>query len=57
MFKCPNCGSSAQFKISTPLYYKNGGWQQQKKCECGCVVVLEFTEHIKEVIYPEKKGE
>ena len=24
---CPNCGSSAQFKISTPLYYKNGGWE------------------------------
>lgn len=52
MTKCPNCGSSAQFKLSTPMYFENGVWKQQKKCGCGCVVVLRYTEEIERLVYP-----
>ena len=53
MKHCPNCGSTAQFKLSTPLYFEDGVWKQQKKCGCGCVVVLRFTEEIDRIDYPE----
>lgn len=53
MKKCPYCGSTAQFRLSTPLYYDKGVWKQQKKCECGCIVVLRFEEKMDKVIYPE----
>lgn len=53
MKHCPNCGSTAQFKLSTPLYFEDGVWKQQKKCGCGCVVILRFTEEIDRIDYPE----
>lgn len=53
MIKCPNCGSTAQFKLSTPLYYDEGVWKQQKKCGCGCVVILRFEEKIDKIEYPQ----
>lgn len=53
MIKCPNCGSTAQFKISTPLYYDKGVWKQQKKCGCGCIVVFRFEEKIDRIEYPQ----
>lgn len=53
MKHCPNCGSTAQFRISTPLYYDEGTWKQQKKCGCGCVVVLRFEEKIDKIEYPQ----
>jgi hypothetical protein len=53
MINCPNCGSTAQFKISTPLYYDEGVWKQQKKCECGCIVVLRYEERIDKIEYPQ----
>lgn len=52
MIKCPNCGSSAQFKISTPLYFQDGVWKQQKKCGCGCVIVLRYYEACERLVYP-----
>ena len=56
MTKCPNCGSSAQFKLSTPIHFVDGAWKQQKKCGCGCVVVLRYTEEIDKIEYPEDTG-
>lgn len=53
MIHCPNCGSSTQFKLSTPLYIENGVWKQQKKCGCGCVVIFKAEPKIEEIIYPE----
>lgn len=53
MAKCPYCGSSAQFRISTPLYFEGGVWKQQKKCGCGCIVVLRFEEKIDRIEYPQ----
>jgi hypothetical protein len=53
MTKCPNCGSSAQYRQSTPLYFEGGCWKYQKKCECGCIVT--YIEHIERIEYPEKK--
>ena len=53
MTKCPYCGSSAQFKLSTPLYFEDGVWKQQKKCGCGCVVVLRFEETVDKIHYPQ----
>ena len=53
MTKCPYCGSSAQFKISTPLYFEDGVWKQQKKCGCGCIVVLRFEEKMDKIHYPQ----
>ena len=52
MIHCPNCGSTAQFKISTPLYFEDGKWKQQKKCVCGCIVILRYTEEIEKIEYP-----
>lgn len=52
MVKCPNCGSAAQIKPSTPLYYEKGVWKQQKKCRCGCVIVLRYYEACERLIYP-----
>lgn len=52
MTHCPNCGSTAQFKISTPLYFEDGVWKQQKKCGCGCVVILKAEPKIDKIIYP-----
>lgn len=52
MTKCPNCGSSAQFKLSTPIHFVDGAWKQQKKCGCGCVVVLRYTEKVERLVYP-----
>lgn len=56
---CPNCGSTAQFKISTPLYFEDGKWKQQKKCGCGCIVILRYEERIDKTLYPiiEKEDE
>jgi hypothetical protein len=54
MTKCPYCGSSAQFRISTPLYFEDGVWKQQKKCGCGCIVVLRFEEKIDKIEYPKE---
>lgn len=52
---CPNCAETEKFRISTPLYYENGVWKQQKKCECGCIVILKFTEQTDKIIYPTKE--
>ena len=52
MLHCPNCGSTAQFRVSTPMYFEDGVWKQQKKCGCGCVVVLRHTEEIDKIEYP-----
>lgn len=49
MIKCPNCGSTAQLRPSTPMYYENGVWKQQNKCGCGCVIILRYTEEIEEL--------
>lgn len=59
MKQCPNCGSTAQFRISTPLYFENGVWKQQKKCGCGCVVILRYIAAVDDIQYPSenKKGE
>ncbi len=59
MKHCPNCGSTAQFRISTPLYFENGVWKQQKKCGCGCVVILRYIAEVDDIQYPSenKKGE
>ena len=54
MLYCPNCGSTAQFKISTPMYFEDGVWKQQKKCGCGCVVILRYTEEIDKIEYPKE---
>lgn len=54
MNMCPNCGSTAQFKLSAPLYFENGFWKQQKKCGCGCIVVLRYTEEVDRVEYPKE---
>ena len=53
MIKCPNCGSTAQFKISTPLYYEDEMWKQQKKCGCGCIVVLRYEAKVDKIKYPQ----
>ena len=53
MTKCPYCGSTAQFKLSTPLYYEDGVWKHQKKCECGCIVVLRLEEKVDKIEYPQ----
>lgn len=53
MLHCPNCGSTTQFRTSTPMYFEDGVWKQQKKCGCGCVVVLRYTEEIEKIDYPE----
>lgn len=52
MLHCPNCGSTAQFRVSTPMYFEDGVWKQQKKCGCGCVVVLRHTEEVERIDYP-----
>ena len=52
MLHCPNCGSTAQFRVSTPMYFADGVWKQQKKCGCGCVVVLRHTEEVERIDYP-----
>ena len=54
MLHCPNCGSTAQFRVSTPMYFEDGVWKQQKKCGCGCVVVLRYTEEIDKIEYPKQ---
>ena len=46
MIKCPNCGSTAQFKLSSPPYFNKGIWKQQKQCGCGCLIILHFEEKI-----------
>jgi hypothetical protein len=40
------------------MYFEDGVWKQQKKCGCGCVVVLRHTEEIDKIEYPKpiKKG-
>lgn len=57
MVKCPNCGSTAQFKLATPLYYEDNKWKQVKKCGCGCVVVLRYIEEVDKIEFPEKEDE
>ena len=52
MLHCPNCGSTAQFRVSTPMYFEDGVWKQQKKCGCGCVVVLRHSEEVEKIDYP-----
>ena len=47
MLHCPNCGSSAQFKTSTPMYFENGVWKQQKKCGCGCTTIIRYYEALR----------
>ena len=54
MLHCPNCGSTAQFRVSTPMYFEDGVWKQQKKCGCGCVVVLRHTEEVERIDYPKE---
>ena len=51
---CPNCESIAQFKTSTPMYFENGVWKQQKRCDhCGCVVILRYAVSVEKINYPE----
>ena len=57
MIMCPNCGSTAQFKASTPMYLENWVWKQQRKCGCGCVVVLRYIEEIDKIDYPKEADE
>lgn len=54
MMKCPYCGSTAQFRTSTPMYFEDGAWKQQRKCGCGCVVVVRYTAEIDKIEYPEE---
>ena len=54
---CPNCGSDIKFKTSTPMYFEDGQWKVQKKCECGCIVVYKYQQSVDEVIYPKEKNE
>jgi hypothetical protein len=53
---CPICGST-KIVLTTPLYFQDGVWKQQKKCECGCIVVYKYQQSIDEIIYPEEKNE
>ena len=53
MMFCPNCGSSAQFKDSTPLYFENEVWKKQKKCGCGCTTIIRYYEACERLVYPE----
>ena len=55
MKHCPNCGSTSQFRLATPMYYDEGVWKQIKKCGCGCVVVLRYNEEIDEIEYPKEE--
>ena len=57
MVRCPNCGSTAQFKLATPLYYEGNKWKQVKKCGCGCVVVLRYIEEVDKIEFPENEEE
>ena len=52
MIKCPNCGSTAQFRDSTPLYFEDGVWKKQKKCDCGCTTVIRYYEACERLVYP-----
>lgn len=52
MIKCPNCGSTAQFKDSTPLYFEDGVWKKQKKCGCGCTTIIRYYEECERLVYP-----
>ena len=54
MLHCPNCGSSAQFKTSTPMYFEDGVWKQQKKCGCGCgcTTIIRYYEECERLVYP-----
>jgi hypothetical protein len=36
------------------MYFEDGVWKQQKKCGCGCVVVLRHTEEIDKIEYPKQ---
>ena len=43
MIKCPNCGSTAQIKLSTPPSKEYLGMIiTQHKCGCGCTFVRKF---------------
>ena len=49
---CPNCASE-EFRLSTPIYYDEGVWKQQKKCaKCDSVVVLRYYDAVERLIYP-----
>ena len=52
MIKCPNCGSTAQFKPSTPFYFENEMWKQQFKCGCGCEAVVRYREEFDKIDFP-----
>ena len=55
MIKCSYCGSTAQFKVSTPLYFEDGVWKQQRKCGCGCVAIIRYIEEFDEIKLPQPK--
>lgn len=56
MFKCPNCGSTAQPKLNTPpSIYKTGLIITTHKCGCGCVFERRYT--LTEVVTVSKKDE
>ena len=39
MTKCPNCGSTAQFKLIDKYFTKSDyEWHEKYKCGCGCLV-------------------
>ena len=57
MVKCPNCGSSAQPRLSTPpsVYEKGNLIVTTHKCGCGCVFQRHYT--ITEVKITSKEDE
>jgi hypothetical protein len=57
MIKCPNCGSTAQVRTITPMYFDEGYWKVQKKCGCGCVIVVRYIEEIDKVELPKRRSE
>ena len=57
MIKCPNCGSTAQFKASTPLYFENGVWKQGRECGCGCKAIIRYIEEFDKVEFPKEEGD
>lgn len=53
MIKCPNCGSTAQFKI---IYEGETSHQLYRKFKCGCGTTAEITYKKTEVVFRSSSG-
>ena len=53
MIKCPNCGSTAQFKI---IYEGETSHQLYRKFKCGCGATAEITYKKTEVVFRSPSG-